>query len=124
MLKYLQVYARLTGRILSISYCTAYVTHFIWECVVIVDYYARYLLDQNIRAMKQEKAIKTILCCLLSITVAIPLASEKIVLMCAIFLTEKNLLKQPIYPSCKGMRCRRESLNRVVHAGTAWLKTM
>ena len=84
MLKYLRVYARLTGRILGISYWTAYVTHFIWECVVIVDYYVKYLLDQDISVTEQEQAIKTILCCLSSTAVTIPLASEKIVLMCVI----------------------------------------
>ena len=60
MLEYLRIYARLTGRILSISYWTACVTHFMWECVVIVDYYVRYLSDQNISTMEQEQAIKII----------------------------------------------------------------
>ena len=95
-----------------------------WECVVIVDYYVRYFLDQNINVGEQAQVVKTILCCLLSITVAIPLASEKIVILCGILLDEKNFLKQPICPSCQRMRCQRESLNRIVPAGTAWLKTI
>ena len=93
MLGYLKIYARLTGRILGIFYWTAFVTYFMWECVVIADYYVRYLLDQDISTTEQVQVIKTNLCCLLSITVSILLASEKIVLMCGIFLTEKNLLK-------------------------------
>ena len=124
MLEYLKIYARLTGRILGISYWTAHVTYCIWEYVVIADYYVRYLLDQDISTTEQVQAIKTILCCLLSIAVAIPLATEKIVLMCGIFLTEKNLLKQPACPSCQKMKCQRENLNRAVRAATAWLKTM
>ena len=124
MLKYLRIYARLTGRILGISYWTTYMTYFTWECVVIVDYYVRYLLNQDISTVEQEQAIKIILCCLSSTAVAISLASEKIVLMCGIFLAEKNLLKQPTCPSCQRMECRRESLNRVVYTIIAWLKTM
>ena len=58
MLEYLGMYARLTSRILGISYWTAYVPHFMWECVIIVDYYVRYLLDQNISTMEQEQTIK------------------------------------------------------------------
>ena len=92
MLEYLEIYARLTGRILGISYWTVYVTYFMWECVVVVDYYVRYLLGQDIRVIKQVQVIKTILCCLLSTAVAVPLASERIVPMCGIFLAEKNLL--------------------------------
>ena len=107
MLEYLRIYARLTGRILRISYWTAYMTYFMWECVVIVDYYVRYLLDQDISTVEQEQAIKIILCCLLSTSVAVPLASENIVLMCDIFLAEKNLLKQPICPSCQRMKCQK-----------------
>ena len=124
MLEYLKVYARLTGRILGISYWTVYVTYFIWECVVAVDYYVRYLLDWDIIITEQVQVIKTILCCLLSTAVAVPFISEKIVLMCSIFLTEKNLLKQPTCPSCQRIKCQRENLNRAVHAGTAWLETM
>ena len=124
MLEYLKIYTRLTGRILGISYWTAHVTYFMWECVVIADYYVRYLLDQDISTTEQVQTIKTILCCLLSIAVAVPLASEKIVLMCGIFLAEKNLLKQPTCPSCQRIKCQRENLSRAVHAGTAWLKTM
>ena len=124
MLGYLKIYARLIGRILGISYWAAYVTYFIWECIVITDHCVRYLLDQDISTTEQVQATKAILCCLLSIAVAITLASEKIVLMCSIFLTEKNLLRQPICPSCQEMKCRRENLNRAVHAGTAWLKIM
>ena len=124
MVGYFEIYARLTGRTLGIFYWTAYVTHYIWECVVITDFYVRYLLDQDINVIEQAQVVKTILCCLLSITVAIPLASEKIVILCSILLVEKNFLKQPICPSGQRMRCQRENLNRVVHAGTAWLKTM
>ena len=94
------------------------------ECVVTVDYYVRYLLGQDISVIEQVQVIKTILCCLLSTAVVTPLASEKIVLMYGIFLAEKNLLKQPTCPSCQRMKCQRENLNRAVHAGTAWLKTM
>ena len=124
MLEYLKIYARLTGRILGISYWTVYMTYFTWECVVAVDYYVRYLLGQDISVIEQVQVIKTILCCLLSTAVATPLASEKIMLMYGIFLAEKNLLKQPTCPSCQRMKCQRENLNRAVHAGTVWLKTM
>ena len=124
MLEYFKIYTRLTGRILGISYWTVYVTYFVWECVAAVDYYVRYLLDQDISVIEQVQVIKTILCCLLTIAVAISLASEKIVLMCSIFLDEKNLPKQPTCPSCQRIKCQRENLNRTVHAGTAWLKTM
>ena len=116
MLEYLEVYARLTGRILGVSYWTAYVTYFIWECVVAVDYYVRYLFDQDISKIEQVQVIKTIFCCLLSTEVAIPLVSEKNVLMCGIFFDEKNLLKQPTCRICQRIKCRRENLNRTVHA--------
>ena len=86
MLEYLRIYAMLTDRILGISYWTVHMTYFICECVVITDYYVRYLLDRDISTTEQVQVIKTILCCLLSIAVAISLASEKIVLMCGIFL--------------------------------------
>ena len=124
MLEYLRICARLTGRILGISYWTTYMTHFIWECVVIVDYYVRYLLNQDISTVEQEQAIKIILCCLSSTAVAIPIASEKIVLMSSIFLTEKNLLKQPTCPSCQSLKYQRENLNRAVRAEITWLRTM
>ena len=119
MLEYLRIYTRLTGRILGILYWTVYVTYSTSECVVITDYYVKYLLDQGISITEQEQAIKIILCCLLSIAVAIPLPSEKIVLMYSIFLTEKNLLKQPTCPSCQRMKCQRENLNGAVHAEIA-----
>ena len=105
MLEYLEAYARLTGRILGISYWTVYVTYFMWECVVAVDYYVRYLLDQDISITEQVQVIKTIFCCLLSTAVAIPLASEKIVLMCGIFLAKKNLLKQLTCSTCQRIKC-------------------
>ena len=124
MSEYLKIYARLTGRILSILYWTVYLTYFMWEIVIAVDYYVRYLLDQDIRVMEQGQVIKTIICCLLSTAVAAPLASEKIALMYDIFLAEKNLLKQPTCPTCQRMKSQRKNLNRAVHAGMAWLKTM
>ena len=68
----------------------------------------RYLLDQDISVIEQMQVIKTILCCLLSTAVVVPLASEWIVLMCGIFLAEKNLLKQPTCPSCQRIKCRME----------------
>ena len=121
MLEYLEIYARLTGRILGISYWTACVTYFTWECVVMADYYVRYFLDQVHRtgASNQDNSL------LFAVhSSSQPLASEKIVLMCGIFLTEKNLLKQPTYPSCQKIICWRENLNQAVCAGAAWLKTM
>ena len=93
MVGYLEINARLTGRTLGIFYWTAYVTYYMWECVVIADYNIRYLLDKDIGTTEQMQVIRMILCCLLSIVVAIPLASEKIILMCGIFLVEKNFLK-------------------------------
>ena len=67
MLEYLEIYARLTGRILGITYWTVYLTYFIWECVVEVDYYVKYLLDQDISITEQVQVIKTVLCYLLSL---------------------------------------------------------
>ena len=119
MEEYLEIYARLNGRILGISYWIAYVTYFTWGCLVITDFYVRYLLDQDINVIEQVQVVKTILCCLLSITVAIPLASKKILILCGIFLVKNNLPKQPICSSCQ-----RENLNRALCAETAWLKTM
>ena len=81
MLEYLEIYARLTGRILGISYWTVLMTYFISECVITVDYYVRYLLGQDISVIEQVHVIKTIFCCLLSMAEATPLASEKIALM-------------------------------------------
>ena len=124
MVGYLEIYARLTGRTLGIFYWTAYMAYYIWECVVLEDFYVRCLLDQDVNVIEQVQVVQTIHCCLLSITVAVALTSEKIVILCGILLDEKNFLKQPICPSCQKMTCQRESLNRVVHAGTAWLKTM
>ena len=105
MVGYLEIYARLTGRTLGIFYWTAYVAYYTWEYVVIADFSVRYLLDQDVNAIEQAQVVKTILCCLLSIKVAIPLASKKIVILCGILLDEKNFLKQLIFPSCQRMRC-------------------
>ena len=72
MLEYLEIYARLTGRRPGISYWTVFMTYFILECVITVDYYVRYLLGQDISVIEQVHVIKTILCCLLSMAVATP----------------------------------------------------
>ena len=124
MVKYFDIYARLTGRTLGIFYWTAFVILYIRECVDIIAFHASYLLDQGINRMKQVQVVKTILCCLLSMVVAVPLASEKIMSLYHILLVEKDFLKQPICPFCIRMRCQRENLNRTVSVETAWLRTM
>ena len=104
MLEYLETYVRLTGRILGISYWTVHMTCFMCKCVIVVDYYVKYLLDQDINETEQVQVTKTIFFCLLS-TTAVSLASERIELMYSIFLAEKNLLKQPVCPICHKMKC-------------------
>ena len=79
MVEYFEVYARLTGRTLGIFYWTAFVTLYIREGVDIIVFHAGYLLDQGINTTEQVQVIKTILCCLLSMVIAIPLVSEKII---------------------------------------------
>ena len=93
MVKYFEVYARLTGRMLDIFYWTAFMTLYIREGVDIIVFPARYLLDQGINTTEQVQVIKTILCCLLSVVIAIPLVSEKIISLCRILLVEKDFLK-------------------------------
>ena len=87
MVKYFEVYARLTGRTLGIFYWTAFVTLYIREGVDIIVFHVRYLTTE------QVQVIKTILCCLLSMVIAIPLVSEKIISLYHILLVEKDFLK-------------------------------
>ena len=93
MVEYFEVYARLTGRTFGIFYWTAFVTLYIREGVDIIVFHARYLLDQGINTTEQVQVIKTILCCLLSMVIAVPLVSEKIISLYHILLVEKDFLK-------------------------------
>ena len=93
MVKYFEVYARLTERTLGIFYWTAFVTLYIREGVDIIVFHARYLLDQGINTTEQVQVIKTILCCLLSMVIAIPLVFEKIISLYRILLVEKDFLR-------------------------------
>ena len=93
MVKYFKVYARLTGRTLGIFYWMAFVTLYIREGVDVIVFHERYLLDQGITTIAQVQVIKTILCCSLSMVIAIPLVSEKIISLYHILLVEKDFLK-------------------------------
>ena len=93
MVEYFEIYARLTGRTLGIFYWTAFVILHITECEDIIVFHAKYLLDQSINTTEQAQVVKTILCCLLSMVVAIPLATEKIILLNRILLVERDFLK-------------------------------
>ena len=93
MVEYFDIYARLTGRTLGIFYWTAFVILYIRECENIIVFHVKYLLDQDINTTEQMQVVKTILCCLLSMVVAVPLASEKIISLCHILLVEKDFLK-------------------------------
>ena len=93
MVTYFEVYARLTGRTLGIFYWMAIVTLYIREGVDIIIFHVRYLLDQDINITEQVQVIKTILCCLLSMVIAIPLVSEKIISLYCILLVEKDFLE-------------------------------
>ena len=57
---------------LSIMYLTVYLAYFMWECIVKVDYYVRFL-DQDTSVIEQEQVIKTIFFYLLSAAVVAPL---------------------------------------------------
>ena len=93
MVKYFEVYVRLTGRTLGIFYWAAFVTLYIREGVDIIAFHASYLLNQSINMIEQVQVVKTIFCCLLSMAVAVPLASEKIISLYCILLVEKDFLK-------------------------------
>ena len=90
MVKYFEVYARLTGRTLGIFYWTAFVILYIREGVDIIVFLVRYLLDQGINMTEWVQVVKTILCCLLSMAVVVPLASEKIISLYHILFVEKD----------------------------------
>ena len=92
MVEYLEVYVRLIGRTLGIFYWIVFVILYIRECEIIIVFHARYLLDQGINTAEQVQVVKTILCCLLSMVVVIPLASEKIISLYHILLVEKDFL--------------------------------
>ena len=66
-----------------------FVILYIREGVDIIAFHVRYLLDQGINTTEQAQVVKTILCCLLSMAVAVPLASEKIISLYRILLVEK-----------------------------------
>ena len=93
MVEYFEVYARLTGRTLGIFYWMAFMTVYIRKGVDIIVFHARYLLDQGINTTEQVQVIKTILCCLLSMVIAVPLVSDKIISLYHILLAEKDFLK-------------------------------
>ena len=93
MVEYFEVYARLTRRTLGIYYWIAFMTLYIREGVDIIVFHARHLLDQGINTTEQVQVIKTILCCLLSMVIAIPLVSEKIISLYRILLVEKDFLR-------------------------------
>ena len=93
MVKYFEVYARLTGRTLGIFYWMAFVILYIREGVDIKVFHARYLLDQDINTTEQVQVVKTILYCLLSMVLVVPLATEKLISLYHILLVEKDFLK-------------------------------
>ena len=93
MVEYFEVYARLTRRTLGIFYWMAFVTLYVRKGVDIIVFHVRYLLGQGINTTEQVQVIKTILCCLLSVVIAIPLVSEKVISLFRILLVEKDFLR-------------------------------
>ena len=93
MVEYFEVNAKLTRRTLGIFYWMAFVTLYIREGVDIIVFHVRCFLGQGINTTEQVQVIKTILCCLLSMVIAVPLVSEKIISLYHILLVEKDFLR-------------------------------
>ena len=116
-----EIRARLVGRMLGIAYWIINVAYLIKESLIVVEYYLRYLLSQDINTATQIQVMETVLSCLVVIIITIFFV---LVLMCITFRQEKSLLKPYICANCQNKKWRKIRLNQAVRVASAWLKIM
>ena len=88
-----EIPARLIGRMLGIVYWIINITYLIKESLIVVEYYFRYLLSQDINTTEQIQVVETVLRCLVVVVITIFFALDTIVLMCITFHQEKKLVE-------------------------------
>ena len=119
-----EIHARLVGRMLGIVYWMVNIAYLIKESQIVVEYYFKYLLSQDIGHTTQIQVVETILSCLVIVLITIFFALDAIVLLCITFRQEKNFLKPYTCANCQNKKWQKIKLNQAVHVGSAWLKVM
>ena len=119
-----EICARLVGRVLGIVYWIINIVYLIKESQIVIEYYFKYLLSQDIGCTTQTQVVETIFSCLVIVVITIFLVLDAIVSLCITFRQEKNFLKPHICANCQNKKWQKIKLNQAVHVGSAWLKAM
>ena len=119
-----EICARLFGRILGIVYWTINVVYLIKESQIVVKYYFKYLLSQDVSCTAQIQVVEIILSYLAVVLITIFFVRDAVVSLCIAFRQEKKFLKPQICANCKKKEWQRINLNQAVCVGSAWLKVM
>ena len=119
-----EIHARLVGRMLGIVYWIINIAYLIKESQIVVEYYFKYLLSQDVGHTTQTQVVETILSYLIIVVVTIFFVLDAIVSLCVTLRWEKNFLKPHICANCQNKKWQKIKLNQAVHVGSAWLKVM
>ena len=119
-----EIHARLVGRMLGIVYWIINVVYLIKESQIVVEYYFKYFLSQDIGHTTQMQVVETIFSCLVIVVITIFFMLGAIVSLCITFRQEKNFLKPHVCANCQNKKWQKIKLNQAVHVGSAWLKVM
>ena len=119
-----EICAKLVRRTLGIVYWIINVAYLIKESQIVVEYYFKYLLSQDVGHTTQIQVVEIILSYLVLVVITIFFALDAIVSLCITFRQEKNFLKPHICANCQNKKWQKIKLNQAVHVGSAWLKVM
>ena len=119
-----EIHARLVGRTLGIVYWIIDIVYLTRESQIIVEYYLKYFLSQDVSHIIQIQVVEIILSYLAVVVITIFFVLDAIVSLCITFRQEKKFLKPRICANCQNKKWREIKLNQAVHVGSAWLKAM
>ena len=119
-----EIHAKFVRRTLGIVYSIINAVYLTKESLIVVEYYFKYLLSQDIGYTTQTQVMETIFSCLVIVVITIFFVLDAIVSLCITFRQEKNFLKPHICVNCQNKKWQKIKLNQAVHVGSAWLKVM
>ena len=114
-----EIHAKLVGRTLGIVYWIINVAYLKKESLIVVEYYFRYLLSQDVGDTTQIQVVETTLSYLVVIVITVSFVLDGTVVMCITFRQEISLLKPHICANCQNKKWQKLKLNQAVHVGSA-----
>ena len=99
-----EICARLVGRTLGIVYWIINVACLIKESQIVVEFYFKYLLSQDIGHTIQVQVVEIILSYLAVLVITIFFVLDAIVSLCITFGQEKKFLKPHICVNCQNKK--------------------